>query len=491
MTISENKLQSRTIDQLNKKYNDILESEIDSTNLQTLLNLQTYRTSNTIYDNTDYRPQNTSVEDILSSYDIKTIKDYHEEDSTSREFISLLPPESDYALYLKNALSIKHVIYPAETPLTCREHTYKEHFLHNHLTFKKSLDIIKSSLSHENGTERSNIPLIDTESVSNFIISDLEGLSKPYSENDTHLFLASIEPNYEKLINKKNYDSIITKLSEELGHPSVLVRGLAETLTETLSDFKTPLADLNRAISDSRWVKPAILLKDPDFTSSAEQFAAVFNKMKDTTSLDVIITFTNQSEKLALVTLEPYLYHVMGYSKFIKFFPILHKPGMLTLLLSVTKSHILEPTHVGQFSFTYFNRILGTTPSIEAILGTTPALDILLNNTIPLGGFSLVAAIIIQYGRGLWQKRVKDEHEESATSSVEEILDKTLTDGGFNSALINASKVFTGKLGHELGGILGIFSASFIQGFLYKHKETLRVVAKKVDSKLEVFDNDD
>ncbi len=61
-------------------------------------------------------------------------------------------------------------------------------------------------------------------------------------------------------------------------------------------------------MSDSRWMKPAKLLNDPDFTTSAKQLADVFNEMSGTTDLDVIITFTDQNEKLALLTLEPYIY---------------------------------------------------------------------------------------------------------------------------------------------------------------------------------------
>jgi hypothetical protein len=492
MIISENKLKSLTVDQLNTKYNNILEGEIDRSNLQTLLNYETHITLNRVFDESPYQPLRgfgRTTPPIEEGSD-----NIRNEDSVSRAFLAIMPSESEYAQALKLRLhvypfNIPRPCAPEEAPEPFGEYSYKESFCKKHLVFKKTLDVIRSSLSDDNGGVRSNISLIDTESVGNFIMSDLRDLAAPYSPSKKHLFLNSVCPGYNNVANLKEYNDSLSKLSEKVGEPVDITESLSGRVAETLQYGGETFADLERSIFASMWLKPAKLLKDHDFNLSAKQLAEVFNTLEDpTTTFNAIFSFTKQYERLALVTIEPYLYKVMGYSQFLKYFPVLHKPGILTLLLSVTKNSLIDTSSLGQPSPIYLGQ---SSPFyfLNQISSITPMLDFVLNNTIPLGGFSVLTAILVQYGKKFWQNRLKEE-DENSKSSVEEILDQTLTDGGFNSALLNASKIFTGKLGHELGGLIGIFSASFVQGFLYKHKETLRIVAKKVDSKLESLEDD-
>jgi hypothetical protein len=478
MVINDNKLKSLTVSQLSIKHNAILEGEIDHTNFQTIRNYETHKKLNKEIDESLYMPISTKKHSYLDC------NNTFDEDMVSREIQSIVTPESEY---IKNPLTstcrmsffrrIRQYINPFEIPETSEECSYRESFLKKHLVFKKTLDVIKSSLSVENGIERSDIPLIDFESVENFTKSDLTALATPGAQKKKHQFLTSVCPDYKNLPSLKEYNASLDILSEKVGKPVELTESLVEGVAETVQHGSETFAVLERSISASRWIKPAKLLADPDFNLSAKQLAEVFNTLDDTTAFNVIFSFTKQSERFALVTLEPYLYKVLGPSQFFKYFPVLHKPGMLILLLSVTKGNLIKPALFEQSSFSFFSSILSINPS----------LDLLLNNAIPLGVLSFTTSVLLQYGKRFWQNNIKGD---DTKSSVEEILEQNLVDGGFNYAFINAAKIFTGKVGHEFCGILGIFTTSFLQGFLYEHKETLRIVAKKVDSKLESLNDD-
>jgi hypothetical protein len=52
--------------------------------------------------------------------------------------------------------------------------------------------------------------------------------------------------------------------------------------------------------------------------------------------------------------------------------------------------------------------------------------------------------------------------------------------------VVNEAKSFVVKLGFELGDLVGTFSKQVAKGALYRHKDSIQLVAKSID---ENFDN--
>jgi hypothetical protein len=331
---------------------------------------------------------------------------------------------------------------------------FKEHYQ----DFKPSLNEIntfnKLHLRHHNINQIKTDVLIDANTL----------LSRPFNPTGRQEYLNSVEPCMDVLHKIDEYRDVLFSIN-----PNNIFKSLPLSNTADFCNTSTNAGTIQGYFIESAEFVNKID-EHPGIDVTIDLLSTFFRPLT-IHQQEVITYYIDHHEKLAMLTIEPYIIPILGTGGFLAIFFSLHRAGVFSYIM-----------HEALKKAKKSNNTLNTTASF--VIRNTEAI---VNSALPFvqhyDKTAFVAVATYRFLRpffsrpNITQAPITEPKSTIFTDATRGVFDNR----GLNDPLTNGIIDGTERLGFTLGRFLGSFSSSFVYGAASRHREVIEAGARVAD----------
>jgi hypothetical protein len=304
-----------------------------------------------------------------------------------------------------------------------------------------------------------------------FFRSDCNSLfNYPYNKSLRHSFYKTLEPSFPEIFGIDDYNSSIQKLSTQPVH--CLNKASEYYNTVEISVIRDTIESSIGFLSD--------LTQHPDYNTIVNIIAQNLSKFSEE-DLESLTYFVINHEKLALVTLEPYLISVLGLTYFFKFFYPLHSTEAFKILIksAVSKQILLRDCLHRRISL-YCNKCLKLYSSIEPLINKITNFPLLKYG----GSLSFGTTFSLSVWKLLTKKAMVIVDKPKSTV-ISDVIERELAIGsGLDNYYINTFTETVSKLSFDSGRFIGTVMPNFWRGVMSNNANLIKSAGTLVDDQI-------
>jgi hypothetical protein len=285
-----------------------------------------------------------------------------------------------------------------------------------------------------------------------------------------HSFYKTLEPSFPEVSGIASYNNAIQKLSV---HPVQCLNAAAEYYNTVEIVVISDIFRSSRAfLSD--------ITQHPDYNTIVNIISQNLSEFSED-DLEAVAYFSNNYEKLALVTFEPYLISILGLTYFFKIFYTLHAAESFKILMNKSVSKQILFRHCLQRTITlYCNKCLKLYSSIEPMVNKL--------KEFPLVIYTGVFSLGTTFGLSVWKSFIKKTivAENPKSTIISETINRELSAGsGLNNYYINTLTGIVSKLSFDSGRFIGTVTPNFWRGVMSNNENLIKVAGTMADNQLD------
>lgn len=332
---------------------------------------------------------------------------------------------------------------------------FKEHYN----KFKPVLDDIKALRTED---------LDCREDIVIFITKDCNTLFRlPFDKELRNAFYRQVDGAYPNLPNFSKFNEVIYALNG-LNDPSVHA--------SIYYMDENNLRVLQQTFGDSRVFGGSNISNHPDYDVVTTILMRHFENCTDA-QLDSLIYFSELYEKIALISLEPWMISVLGNALFFKVFVPLHYSGAFRIMMINTIQKVKD----SRITFsTIFQKYLDKFMSVHSVLKpflNTSRYFMFFSSAIHLG-YSFFKFNFLTLSDS---KQIKSNEEPTAT----ELVDKHMNyeNRGIDNRYYQTTVLTIEKIAFEVGRLGGTIPRNIMDGVISRYEDIVRSAAREYDKR--------
>jgi len=320
-------------------------------------------------------------------------------------------------------------------------------------TFKPSLDEIKNFKAE-------NLQSVD--GLREFIVRDSNTLFQlPFNNESRVAFYREIDNVYPNLQNLSKFNDLAHALSRSndpsIIHASVYFREEQSLLRQTFCESRVWGHNISR---------------HPDYETVTTIMARQLESCNDV-QLNTLLCFSDFYEKIALVTLEPWMISVLGNLLFFKLFVPLHYTGAFHTIVE----YIVQKVKSARITFStifqnYSNRLLRL-QVLKPIFPLNATTYFIVSNLINLA-YSYVKSNFLTLS----------DQRQAEKNSATRVVDKYMNfnERGINNTSYQAFVSNIARISFEIGRFWGTIPRNILDGALSRYEDLFRSAAQEYDN---------